>query len=140
MAIQRTAARPLPVARISPLAQFRDDVLCGLAGPEKALPCKYLYDERGSALFDRICELPEYYPTRTEISILRRHADDMAAELGQDCLVIEYGSGSAVKRRSLLEHRYPADTSVDISRASAGVVARFPAISATGLGRLHDGL
>jgi len=137
MAIQRTAARPLPVARpaLSPLAQFREDVLCGLAGPEKTLPCKYLYDERGSALFDSICELPEYYPTRTEIGILRRCAADMAAELGHNCLVIEYGSGSSLKTPLLLEQlRDPAGyVPVDISGehliASATALARqFPSI------------
>src|SRR5687767_5499643 len=90
MAVHRTQARPLPVARPSPLAQLREDVLAGLSGPEKTLPCKYLYDERGSRLFDRICDLPEYYPTRTEIGILRRHADEMAAAIGSECLVIEY--------------------------------------------------
>jgi len=135
MAIQRTAARPLDLTRLSPLAQFREDVLCGLAGPEKTLPCKYLYDERGSALFDRICELPEYYPTRTEIAILRRYADDMTAQLGSDCLVIEYGSGSAVKTPLLLEHlRHAAGyVPVDISRehlfaSAASLSRRFPAI------------
>ena len=109
MAIQRTAARPLDLTRLSPLAQFRDDVLCGLAGPEKTLPCKYLYDDRGSRLFDQICDLPEYYPTRTELGILRRHAGDMAAALGDGCLVIEYGSGSGLKTPLLLERlRRPA--------------------------------
>jgi len=137
MAIQRTATRSLPVARpaLSPLAQFREDVLCGLAGPEKTLPCKYLYDERGSELFDAICDLPEYYPTRTEIGILRRYGGDMAAELGNNCLVIEYGSGSSLKTPLLLEQlREPAGyVPVDISRehlvASATAVARrFPSI------------
>src|SRR5262245_2385369 len=137
MAIQRTAARSLPVARtpLSPLAQFREDVLCGLAGPEKTLPCKYLYDETGSALFDRICDLPEYYLTRTEIGILRRHSDELAEELGNDCLVIEYGSGSALKTPLLLErlHRpagyVPVDISLEHLLASTMILARrFPAI------------
>jgi len=123
------------MTRPTPLAQFREDVLCGLAGPEKTLPCKYLYDERGSRLFDRICELPEYYPTRTEISILRRYSAEMAAELGPDCLVIEYGSGSGLKTPLLLERlsRPAGYVPVDISRehllASATALARrFPAI------------
>ncbi|HKA05995.1 MAG TPA: L-histidine N(alpha)-methyltransferase [Gemmataceae bacterium] len=137
MAIQRTAARSLPVARtpLSPLAQFREDVLCGLAGPEKTLPCKYLYDETGSALFDRICDLPEYYLTRTEIGILRRHSDEMAEELGNDCLVIEYGSGSALKTPLLLERLHqpagyvPVDISLEHLLASTMILARwFPAI------------
>ncbi|MBO0699645.1 MAG: L-histidine N(alpha)-methyltransferase [Zavarzinella sp.] len=135
MAIQRTKARPHELIRRSPLAQFREDVLAGLAGPEKTLPCKYLYDERGSHLFDRICDLPEYYPTRTEISILRRYASEMAAELGPECLVIEYGTGSGLKTPLLLEQlREPAGyVPVDISRehlmASAAALARrFPAL------------
>jgi dimethylhistidine N-methyltransferase len=135
MAIHGTKARPHELTRVSPLAQFRDDVLTGLAGPEKMLPCKYLYDERGSHLFDRICDLPEYYPTRTEIAILRRYAGEMATELGPECLMIEYGSGSGLKTPLLLEQlRDPAGyVPVDISRehlmASASVLARrFPAI------------
>jgi dimethylhistidine N-methyltransferase len=110
-------------------------VLAGLSGPEKTLPCKYLYDERGSRLFDRICDLPEYYPTRTEIGILRRYADEMAAGLGPECLVIEYGSGSSLKTPLLLEQLVePAGyVPVDISReqlfASATAIARrFPNI------------
>jgi L-histidine Nalpha-methyltransferase len=135
MAVHGTATRPLPVTRPSPLAQFREDVLAGLAGPEKTLPCKYLYDERGSRLFDLICDLPEYYPTRTEIGILRRYADEMAAELGPECLVIEYGSGSSLKTPLLLERLVdPAGyVPVDISRehltaSAAGIARRFPRI------------
>jgi dimethylhistidine N-methyltransferase len=135
VAVHGPPARTLPLSRRPPLAQFREDVLSGLAGPEKTLPCKYLYDERGSRLFDRICDLPEYYPTRTEVSILRRYAAEMAAELGPDCLVVEYGSGSAMKTPLLLERlRHPAGyVPVDISRehllASAAAIARrFPAI------------
>ena len=135
MAILRTAARSIAVALPSPLARFRDDVLAGLSGPTKTLPCKYLYDDRGSRLFDRICDLPEYYPTRTELSILRRHAGDMAASLGDECLVIEYGSGSGLKTPLLLERlRHPAGyVPVEISRehllASAATLSRrFPNI------------
>ena len=56
---------------------FQDDVLRGLALPQKAIPPKYFYDERGSQLFERICELPEYYPTRTEMALMERHVDEM---------------------------------------------------------------
>ena len=66
-----THAPPSPPA---PGGEFLRDVLRGLARPRKELPCKYFYDEAGSRLFDRICELPEYYPTRCERSILERHA------------------------------------------------------------------
>lgn len=136
MAVHGIAARPLDVREgSSPLDQFRDDVLSGLAGLEKSLPCKYLYDERGSRLFDEICDLEEYYPTRTELSILRGHAGEMARELGENCLVIEYGSGSSLKTPLLLQRlRRPAGyVPVDISRehllASSSAIAKsFPAL------------
>ena len=90
-------------------AQFRADVLRGLFTPEKKLPCKYFYDEVGSALFEQITELDEYYPTRTELAIMEQHAAEMAGLLGPRCLLIEYGSGSSVKTRRLLDQmRDPA--------------------------------
>lgn len=99
-------------------AQFREDVLRGLQGRQKSLPCKYLYDERGSKLFDEICELPEYYPTRTEIGILCENADEMADCLGRNVRLVEYGSGSSVKTRILLDHLMDpaAYVPLDISR------------------------
>jgi dimethylhistidine N-methyltransferase len=110
---------------------FLSEVLEGLARPQKALPCKYFYDARGSALFDRICALDEYYPTRTELGILRRHAGAMAAALGPRCLLFEYGSGSSVKTELLLARlEAPAAyVPVDISRehllrAAAALAAR----------------
>ena len=111
------------------------DALAGLLAPRKTLPCKYFYDERGSALFERICELDEYYPTRTELTILRARAGAMAASLGPDCLVVEYGSGSGIKTQLLLEHleRPVAYVPVDISRehllrSAAALSARYPAL------------
>lgn len=82
---------------------FRSDVLRGLRLPAKQIPSKYFYDETGSQIFDEICQLPEYYPTRTELGIMQRHAGEMAQLLGRDCLLIEYGSGSSVKTRLLLD-------------------------------------
>src|SRR5438309_9769046 len=79
------------------------EVLRGLRQPAKELPCKYFYDETGSRLFEQICELDEYYLTRTELALMREHAGAMAALLGPDCLLIEYGSGSGVKTRLLLD-------------------------------------
>ncbi len=84
-------------------SKFLSDVLTGLASSPKTLPCKYLYDAHGSKLFDQICELPEYYPTRTEIGILRRHLPEMAELLGPKAQVVEYGSGSGLKTRLLLD-------------------------------------
>lgn len=97
---------------------FRRQVLRGLRRSPKELPCKFFYDERGSRLFDAICDLDEYYPTRTELAIMRRHAADMANRVGPDCLLIEYGSGSSVKTRLLLDRlrRPAAYVPVDISR------------------------
>ena len=83
MVVHGTAVRPHGPARSSPLARMRADVLAGLTAPAKTLPCKYLYDDAGSRLFDQICDLPEYYPTRTELGILHRHAGDMAVALGE---------------------------------------------------------
>jgi dimethylhistidine N-methyltransferase len=107
------------------------DVLTGLARRQKELPCKYLYDERGSRLFERICEVEEYYPTRVEIAILAGHAQEMAAALGADALLIEPGAGSCVKTRILLEHmREPAGyIPIDISGEHLAATARSMALS-----------
>ena len=97
---------------------FRRDVLAGLAGSPRAIPAKYLYDARGSALFDAICDQPEYYPTRTEAAILRQHATEIARLAGPGCALVEYGSGSSVKTRLLLEAMPDlyAYVPIDISR------------------------
>ena len=84
--------------------QFLDDVKTGLAAKPKRLSSKYFYDRRGSLWFDEICRLPEYYPTRTELQIMRRHSGDMARRLGPNVRLVEWGSGSSWKTRLLLEH------------------------------------
>lgn len=96
---------------------FREDVLKGLALPQKAIPSRWLYDERGSQLFDEITELPEYYPTRTELSILRNRADEMSGAVGPHAVMVEYGAGSLVKVRILLDalEQPSAFVPVDIS-------------------------
>ncbi len=83
--------------------EFRREVLKGLAALPKRIPSKFFYDERGSALFGEICDLPEYYLTRTERRILAEHADEMAALIGDDAVVLEPGSGSSTKTRLLLD-------------------------------------
>ena len=115
------------------LTSFRREALLGLRQPHKRLPCKFFYDEIGSRLFDRICDLPEYYLTRTELSIMRRHAQAMARLIGPECQVIEYGSGSSVKSRLLLDAlASPAGyVPVDISgkhlaAAAARLAAAYP--------------
>ena len=112
---------------------FRDAVLKGLARPRKAIPCKFFYDARGSALFEDICRLPEYYPTRTEISILEGNADEIAAQMGPHCRIIEFDSGASHKARILLHalDRPAAYMPVDISRdhlreAAASLSEDFP--------------
>jgi dimethylhistidine N-methyltransferase len=115
--------------------QFRFDVLRGLGAAKKELPCKYFYDEAGSALFEQITELEEYYPTRTERGIMARHAAEMAGLLGPRCLLIEYGSGSSLKTRHLLDRlRDPAGyVPVDVSgehldRSARALGEEYPGI------------
>jgi dimethylhistidine N-methyltransferase len=95
--------RELDRSQMADREDFRRAVLDGLSRRPRAIPAKFLYDARGSALFDQICELPEYYLTRTETAILRAHAGDIAALAGPDCALIEFGSGSSVKSRLLLD-------------------------------------
>lgn len=116
--------------------RFLDDVLAGLASAPKSLSPKYFYDARGSGLFEAICELPEYYPTRTELALMREHVDAMAAGLGANCLLIEFGSGAGTKTEILLQAMRPAAyVAVDISAAALHAAAarhavRFPDIPA----------
>lgn len=117
------------------VAAFRRDVLAGLSDPSKHIPCKYLYDKPGSLLFDKICELPEYYPTRTERAILTRHAGSISEQIGPRVALVEYGSGSSVKSRLLLDALagpvayVPVDISLRHLEASATRIARaYPAI------------
>ena len=88
--------------------RFLDDVIAGLGSSPKALSPKYFYDARGCALFEAICELPEYYPTRTELALMHDCAADMAAHLGAGGLLIEFGSGASVKTEVLLRTLRPA--------------------------------
>jgi dimethylhistidine N-methyltransferase len=132
----RTRPREVPVTRLpDPLSRekMRNEILDGLRTPPRSIPCKYLYDERGSRLFARICELEEYYPTRTEIGILREHVDEMADLLGPDTLLVEYGTGEGLKTRLLLDalEEPAAYVPIDISKealaeAAAGLRERFP--------------
>ncbi|MFL5241819.1 MAG: L-histidine N(alpha)-methyltransferase [Gemmataceae bacterium] len=87
-----------------PRRRFKADVLAGLRQAPKTLPCKYFYDERGSRVFDQICDLDEYYLTRTELKILESHVQEMADCLGRHCLIIEFGAGSGIKTRLLLDN------------------------------------
>ena len=84
-------------------SDFLTDVIGGLSSNPRTLPCKYFYDERGAALFQRICELPEYYITRTEIDILDRNRAEIASQLGPNVELIGLGTGAGTKTRNLIE-------------------------------------
>ena len=98
--------------------RFLAEVLSGLRKPQKELPSKYFYDERGSQLFERIRTLEEYYIPRTEASIMESHIEEMAELIGPHVLLIEYGSGDCSKVRLLLDNLYDvvAYVPIDISR------------------------
>jgi len=101
------------------------EIVEGLRARPKRLPSKYLYDAEGSRLFDRICELDEYYPTRTEIGILNDRAKEIADAVGPQTLVIELGSGSSTKTHGLLRtlERPVGYVPIDISREHLGEAA-----------------
>ena len=113
---------------------FRADVHAGLAQAQKAIPARWFYDATGSALFEDITALPEYYPTRSETDLLTRHAADIAAAVGPGRAVVELGSGSSTKTPLLLGAIAPAayvpvDISGDFLRDSAAALAaRFPGL------------
>lgn len=108
------------------LDAFATDVRKGLGLPRKQLNCKYFYDQRGAALFERICELEEYYLTRTELQIMQRHVAQMANAIGRRAVLIELGSGSAIKTRMVLDHLpEPAGyVPVDIAGEQLSVVSQ----------------
>ena len=114
--------------------QFRADVLAGLAFYIPSIPARWLYDRRGSELFDVITRLPTYYPTRTETALLERIAPELAEAVRPGSAVVEFGAGSATKTPILLRAARPAsyvpiDISGDYLRDSAATVARdFPGI------------
>ena len=121
---------------------FAQAVREGLSSAPKTLPCQYLYDAAGSELFEAICGLPEYYPTRTEDAILRRHAAAMIDGWDQAPVLVELGSGSSTKTRRLIGaaldryeelHYLPIDVSPTILESSArSLVREFPRLRVTG--------
>ena len=100
------------------IEDFRSAVLRGLSAKNKYLPCKFFYDLRGSQLFDQICELEEYYVTRTEVGLLNENLVEIIECLGPQCHLVEFGSGSSTKVRILLDKMEKAAgyTGIDISR------------------------
>jgi L-histidine N-alpha-methyltransferase len=123
----------------------------GLSARRKWLPCRFFYDRTGSELFEQICSLPEYYLTRTERGILDRHAAEIIAEAGSEVSLVEFGSGSSVKTRLLLDaalkvrpsvHYTPIDISGDFLRSSSeGLLSDFDGLHITAIAaEYHDGI
>ena len=110
----------------TPAESFADYLLAGLRKNPREIACKYFYDEAGSRLFDAICELPEYYQTRTETALLARHAPEIAALMGSGVEILEFGAGSLRKVRILLDAAQDlrAYTPLDISGGYLGAVVR----------------
>ncbi len=104
---------------------FFQDVKDGLSKPQKELPSKYFYDERGSELFEKICTLDEYYLTRAELDLMETHIEEICSSIGENTLLAELGSGSSKKTRLLLEHLdeieayIPVDISADFLNSTA---------------------
>jgi dimethylhistidine N-methyltransferase len=102
---------------LPPQRRMLDEVRAGLARPQKEISPKFFYDARGCALFEAICGLSEYYPTRAELAIMRAHARAMSERLGRGSTLIEIGCGNSEKTRLLLEQLHPAVfVPVDIAR------------------------
>ncbi len=119
--------------------RLSEDVLAGLALPQKSIPPKYFYDEQGCRLFEAICELPEYYLTRTETAILRGNIAEIAQFVGPEAQLIEFGSGVQAKTRILIQALQtqlyvPIDIAIDTLRASSNELARrFPFLNIVGI-------
>lgn len=127
----QTARRAAP--SIETPGAFAADVIAGLTAKPKRLPPKYFYDVVGSALFERITQLPEYYPTRCELALLRAHAPAIASLFPPGCALVEFGSGSSKKARVLfgaattVEAYIPVDISGDLVQQDAAQLRRdFP--------------
>lgn len=121
-----TGAR-LALARATPPG----DVISGLTATPRGIPCKYFYDENGAALFQRICTLAEYYPTRTEIGILERHSGAIRGWIGPDTRLVEFGSGSGQKTRLLLRHLHEPHEYVPIDICAPQLVANARSLRRT---------
>ena len=110
----QTAVLEAPQASPEGKSEFELDVIAGLSGETKSLPPKYFYDTAGSALFERITDLPEYYVTRSEVSILNRHGISISCLFPASCALIEFGAGSSRKSRILLRATATIETYVPI--------------------------
>ncbi len=135
-----------PDARVNAGKEFRDAVLLGLSQHQKSVPSRFFYDQRGSELFEHITELPEYYPTRTEIGLLKTCGPDIGRLIPSGAVVVEFGSGSSRKTELLLGalERPSAYIPIEISAAALYPAARrieraFPGLGVHPiLGAFHD--
>lgn len=124
---------------LSPPQSMLEEVLGDLGRAQKQVQPKYFYDAHGCTLFEAICRLPEYYPTRTELAIMRIHAHEMAGNMGHECAVIEIGCGNSEKTRLLLDALHPVEFSaVDIAQEQLETSCRtlslsYPGMSVIGL-------
>jgi dimethylhistidine N-methyltransferase len=125
-----------PLKKVPAEQGFADDLHQALAHRPRSISPKYFYDDQGSALFEQICRLPEYYPTRTELALLHAHAGEMADLIGPQAQLVEYGAGSLTKVRLLLQRllRPQAFVPIDISgphllQACAALQADYPHLS-----------
>jgi len=111
---------------------FKADVIAGLSASPRSLPCKYLYDERGSELFEGICETKDYYVTRADLALHQAHLEEIAERIGPNAHIIEFGSGAGIKIRIILEATHPrAYTPIEISgealtQSVAALSEQFP--------------
>ena len=112
------------MSETTPTEQFLQDVVEGLTATRRAIPCKYLYDARGSELFERICETPEYHVTRADLALHEAHTAELAALIGPDAHIIELGSGAGIKTRQLL-------ASLDSPRAYTPIEISAAALTAS---------
>lgn len=127
--------KPLPSTRSEQDDDFAESVLAGLSKPDKSLPCRFFYDQRGSALFDEITRLPEYYPTRTEAAILASCATEIAGGMSERAILVEFGSGLSHKTEILLAHLpslyayVPIDVSASaLNEAKHRLFKQFPGL------------
>lgn len=133
---RRTAFKPQFVETPAQDSDFARDVHAGLSGWPKSIPSKYFYDQKGSEIFEQICTLPEYYPTRTEMQMLRDNAGEIAAIIGPDAELVEFGAGALDKVRLVLDalKKPRAYLPIDISgahlaRAAAALAQDYPGLA-----------
>ena len=145
--LQRDRLRWITISDSTEFPAEGQDVIQGLSCASKTLPCRYLYDDRGSELFEQICDLPEYYPTRTEQAILETYAPEIAQLTGA-CELVELGSGSSRKTRLLLEayqeisrelHYCPIDVSAGILKSTAlDLLSQYPTLQLCGVAGTYE--